>query len=75
MNLMKVMKESLLWWWIPMRAPKTLLTNPSMVSGLRDDQRRRSIIATIQRHAPSAAVPDLGKVSGGPPMIGRARIS
>jgi hypothetical protein len=33
MNLLKVMKEALLWWWIPMRVPKTLLINPSMVGG------------------------------------------
>lgn len=46
-NLLRVIKEALLWCWAPMKAPKTLLVNPSMVGGLRDDQRRKPIVVTI----------------------------
>jgi predicted phosphodiesterase len=47
LNMLRVMKEALLWCWTPMKQPKTLLVNPSMVGGLRDNQRRRPIVAII----------------------------
>lgn len=47
LNLLRVVKDALVWCWTPMKAPKTLLVNPSMVGGLRDDQRRRPVVVTI----------------------------
>jgi predicted phosphodiesterase len=47
LHLLRVIKETLLWCWTPMEDPKTLAVNPSMVGGLRDDQRRRPIVAVI----------------------------
>ncbi|KAF4456753.1 Metallo-dependent phosphatase [Fusarium austroafricanum] len=47
LNLLRVVHEALRWCWTPIQEPQTLLVNPSMVGGLRDDQRRQPIVVTI----------------------------
>jgi hypothetical protein len=47
-NLLRVMNEALRWCWTPMQqGPKTLLVNPSIVGGLRDDQKQQPIVVMI----------------------------
>ncbi|KAI5465246.1 Metallo-dependent phosphatase-like protein [Mariannaea sp. PMI_226] len=48
LNLLKIMTEALQWCWTPMKpGSKTLLVNPSVVGGFKDDQKRRPIVVMI----------------------------
>lgn len=46
-NTLTLLKKVLGWSWTPFKAPKTLLVNPAMAGGLRDEPRRRPIVVVI----------------------------
>ncbi|KAK0386096.1 hypothetical protein NLU13_5933 [Sarocladium strictum] len=48
LNLLRVLNEALRWCWTPgQQRHQTLMVNPSMVGGLRDDQKRQAVVVMI----------------------------
>ena len=48
LNLVRIMIKALRWCWTPAQpGNKTLMVNPSMVGGLRDDKKRQPIVVKI----------------------------